>query len=105
MWHLHDSQWALSMTCACRQDMPLPIPAALLDSSAGLVLGPNRAAKMDVDTLAQWLHQTSSDEGPSEVQPDGPIIAAPRDFLKAAMRAREALQPLQVVATPSLSAL
>ena len=61
---------------------------------------------MDVDTLAHYFHRTSSTQhaaNPPEVQPDRPIVAAPRDFLKAAMRAREALQPLQVNATESLT--
>ena len=86
------------MSCACRLDTPLPILAGLLASSEGTASGPN-AAKMDVDTLAHYFHQNSSDQhaaSPPEVQPDRPIVAAPRDFLKAAMRAREALQPLQV---------
>ena len=82
--------------------MPLTIPTDLLASSEGSVSGPKHVAKIDVETLARYFHQPGSCQqaaGPSEA-----IAAAPRDFLKAAMRAREALQPFQVVATLSLTA-
>ena len=96
------------MSCDCRLEIPLSIPTGLLASSEGSVSGPKHAAKMDVETLAQYFYQPGSQQeaaGPSEVQREIPIVAAPRDFLKAAMRAREALQPLQVIATLRLTKL
>ena len=100
--HLHTLRCFInsksSISLACRLDVPLTTPAGLVASSEGSVSCPKHIVKMDVDSLAKYFTHPSSDQqaAPSnEVQPDRPIVAAPRDFLKAAMRARE-----QVILAP-----
>ena len=52
---------------------------------------------MDVAALAQYFSGTDQKALPvGKTEPGVPIIAAPRDFLKAAMRAQQSLQVILV---------
>lgn len=87
---------------ACRLDMLQPKLASPMASSDRAASGPKRLAKMDVDALAKYFsHPCSNQQAAlSEAQPDIPIVATPREFLKAAMRARQSFQHLQVSCDP-----
>ena len=84
----------LSSTGTCRLDMPQLKPAAPMAPGDESAPGPDRLAKMDVDALAKYFSHPCPGQRASltEVQPDRPIIATPREFMKAAMRARQSVQ-------------